>query len=150
MKINGLELPTALQSAIKNSIWMSRSDKYSSRWHKKDHIDLFALHFPMIDAPLPELFDYDNMLTVNELLTGPKDILDFYTGTQSNEYPPGNIDPLYTVIIGGSEPDSPIALDYRSTTPKVVYFCEIEYVSYWVEAFKSIEDMLFALELVGT
>jgi hypothetical protein len=147
MKVNGLELPDGLKISINNGVWMSRGDQYSSRWSDKNHIALFKKHFPLIEDPLPQFFDFDGMVSANALWTGPQDAIDFYSGIPSTENPPGSVDPRYTVIIGASEPDSPIALDYRATTPKVVYFCDVGDIAIWVDVFDNVESMMDALEM---
>jgi hypothetical protein len=108
---------------------------------------LFKKHFPLIEDPLPQFFDYDGMVSANALWAGPQDAIDFYSGMPSTDHPPGSVDPRYTVIIGASEPDSPIALDYRTTTPNVVYFCDVGALSIWVQVFENVESMLDALEM---
>ncbi len=147
MKVNGLDLPHILQLALLNGSWMSRGKDHSGKWRNKHHLALFKALFPRIDNPLPELFDYDEMLSVNTLWDSPQDIMGFYIGESSTDYPPGNVDPRRTVIIGDSEPDSPIALDYRTSVPRIVYFCDIQYETLWIEAAKGIETFMSALEL---
>jgi hypothetical protein len=88
MKINGLELPTALQASLKNGKWMSRGDKYSSRWHDKNDIELFKNYFPLVEDPLPQLFDYDGMVNANALWASSKDVISFYTGKANAVHPP--------------------------------------------------------------
>ncbi len=147
MKINGLELPLTLQTSLRNGSWIKRGIGYSGRWNNEKYIGLFKAHFPRIEKPLPEFFDYDCMVRENRLWTGPCEITAYYTGKPSNKHTPGNVNPNYTVIIGESEPDRPIALDYRTINPKVIYFCEIDYISIWIEAFENIDGMIKALEL---
>ncbi len=147
MKVNGLELPHVLQTALLNGVWMSRGKDYSGRWRDKHHLALFKVLCPRIKNPLPEFFDYDEMLRVNTLWRSSHDVMKFYIGASSTDYPPGNVDPRLTVIIGESEPDSPIALDYRTPVPRIVYFCDVQYETLWVEAAKNIETFMSALEL---
>ena len=104
MKVNRLELPAALQAALVSGIWTNRGKDYSGRWTDKRHLALFKALFPRIDNPLPQLFDYEGMVQENTLWFSEE--RKFYVGTPSNDYPPGNIDPHKTVIIGDSEPDS--------------------------------------------
>lgn len=66
----------------------------------------------------------------------------------SEDFQPGNVDPYLTVIIGESEPDSPIALDYRSPLPRIIYFCDIGYKSLWIEAAKDISVFMSELKLI--
>ncbi len=158
MKVRGLELPKALQTVLLNGMWTSRGDDYSGKWHNDYDIKLFKKVFPRADDDLlPDFYSYEYMLRVNEFWDEPKNLVKLYLGKASKNYPPGNVDPNLTVIIGESEYESPIALDYRSSTPRVVYFCDVEYKilwyktslyrSLWVEAAKDIETLLSALEL---
>lgn len=148
MKINGLVLPDALQVSLKNGMWTSRGKDYSGRWHEKHHIALFKKHFPRIINPLPDFFSYDTMERENAIWKDPDRIYDCYIGQKSVDFPPGDVEPRYTVIIGESEPDSPIALDYRSTPPKVIYFYDVGDITVWGEAFKDIDELILALELL--
>jgi hypothetical protein len=56
-----------------------------------------------------------------------------YLGTPSSAHPPGDIDPHRALIIGEAEPDSPIALDYRTAPPRVIYFGDVGHESHWLE-----------------
>ncbi len=147
MKVNGLELPRTLQVALLNGVWMSRGKDYSGRWRDKHHLALFKALCPRIENPLPQFLNYDGMLRENTLWCSSHNVMKFFIGASSIGYPPGNVDPQLTVIIGESEPDSPIALDYRTSVPRIVYFCDIQYETLWVEAAKDIETFMSALEL---
>ncbi|RKZ50172.1 MAG: hypothetical protein DRR00_16290 [Candidatus Parabeggiatoa sp. nov. 3] len=157
MKVRGLELPNTLQTVLLNGVWTSRGDDYSGIWHDDYHIALFKKLFPRVEGcPWPHFFGYEEMLEVNNgFWNGERNIIKLYLGKSSKDYPPGNIDPHLTIFIGESDPDSPIALDYRTPTPRVVYFCDVKYKilwieavkTLWVEAAKDIETLLSALEL---
>ncbi len=147
MKIKGLELPAVLQKSLLDGAWTSRGKGYSGKWKDERLIEFFKRYFHRIKTPFPEFFDYGCMVRENALWTGPRDVLDFYIGEPNKDYPPGNVEPKKTVIIGSAEPDSPIALDYRSPIPKVIYFGDVEYKTIWVEAFSDLDEMITALEI---
>jgi hypothetical protein len=146
MNVNGLELPDALQRTLRSGAWMRRGRGFSGRWRNPHHLALFKKLFPRIPHPIPELFDYDEMVQVNTMWQGPHD-MKFYRGEPSTDYPPGDVDPQRLVIIGESEPDSPIALDYRTIAPRIVYFCDVGNKTLWIEAAPDIETFMSALEL---
>ncbi|MCP4351429.1 MAG: hypothetical protein GY795_38675 [Desulfobacterales bacterium] len=147
MKVNGLELPRVLRIALLNGAWMSRGGGYSGWWRDKHHLALFKTLFPRTENPLPQFYDYDLMLRDNKIWYKPQDIIGFYLGEFSNDYPPGNADPRLTVIIGTSEPDSPIALDYRTSPPRIIYLCDVENKTLWIEAAKNFESLMSKLEM---
>jgi hypothetical protein len=101
MKVRGLELPNALQKVLLNGVWTNRGDDYSGMWEDDYHIALFQKLFPRAEAPWPRFFGYEGMLKVNnEFWNGERDIIKLYLGKSSKDYPPGNIDPHLTIIIG--------------------------------------------------
>lgn len=146
MNVNGLELPQTLQCALRSGAWMSRGRGFSEKWREPHQLALFKKLFPRIPDLIPELFDYDGMVRENTLWHRPHDMR-FYLGEPSMDYPPGDVDPQRTVIIGASEPDSPIALDYRTPVPRIVYFCDVGNKTLWIEAAPDIETFMSALEL---
>jgi hypothetical protein len=146
MKINNNQLPLKLQESISSGGWTRPGDGYSGRWRNQAKIKEFEKLFPRIEGPIPQFFNFEAMQRINEMWLNPT-IADFYLGTFSQIYIPGKIDPMKTVIIGESEPDSPIALDFRTTVPRVIYFCDIDNESYWIEAFESVDILIDKLGL---
>jgi hypothetical protein len=137
MKVNGLTLPEALQRALTDGTW-----KNFSEWKKKEHKQKFKAIFPGDYSPWPFFFDYDWMVRENECLLDVGSAVQFYLGEKSEMYPPGDIDPKATVLIGGTEADSPIALDYRCNPPRVIYMNDVGTKTLWIEAARSIEEIL--------
>ena len=96
-----------------------------------------------VESPRPELIGYDYIIRENRLWDS--DGAEFYLGKPSDSFVPGDIDPNRASIIGGADEDSPLALDYRTTTPRVVYLGEIDHESYWIElspSYKRFIEML--------
>lgn len=58
---------------------------------------------------------------------------------------PGDIDPRLAVIIGDAEGDSPIALDYRVSPPRVVHLGGDGCHSYWMELAPDYESLMAAI-----
>ncbi len=78
---------------------------------------------------------------------GNKPYRDGCIGKAGDGYEPGDIDPTRSLIIGDTEPDRLIALDYRVSLahPSVVLVAD-EAVR-WVKAFNDIESLMKALRL---
>jgi hypothetical protein len=137
MIINGLALPLDLQISLKKGEWLKLGGSDDGRWNDTSRISIFGQLFTHIEQLIPRLFSFENMILFTEMWI-QSDIPDAYIGVASISCPPGDIDPSSAIIIGESEPDSPIALDYRTTIPRVIYFCDIGDETLWVEASKSI------------
>ena len=121
MNINGFKLPDALEANL-------RSGRYKLSAEQTARL---KAALSRINNPDPFFFDCSEIPDVNRLWTSRH--VKCYLGNSSQQYPPGDIDPKHALIIGEAEPDNPIALDYRTAEPRVIYLCEIDYVSYWVE-----------------
>lgn len=93
----------------------------------------------------PKLYSLAYITQVNQLWESEH--AKFYLGTPSRIHPPGDIDPRRAVIIGEAEPDSPIALDYRTTPPRVVYFGDVEHESCWLELAPSYDALITIIRL---
>ena len=65
-----------------------------------------------------------------------------YVGTESTQFLPGRIDPNRILIIGEADEDSPIALDYRTDPPRVVYLGGVGPNPVWIELASSYEELL--------
>jgi hypothetical protein len=92
-----------------------------------------------VSAPFPALYPLGMLI---KLVTE----FQFLLGNRSDDFPPGDVDPSLCLVIGDTEPDSPIALDYRTVPPRVVYLCDVENVSYWVELAPSYEEFRKAID----
>jgi len=105
-RINGLALPERLLQLAREN-----------RWRLPEDTTRFGLLFPAHgkDAKLYSLHDmfWENRGWRHR--TDPQ-----FLGTQSSGQPPGDIDPVRSLIIGdlGAGWDSPIVLDYRNSRTK--------------------------------
>jgi hypothetical protein len=99
--------------------------------------DRLASLLSATETALPQLFDLDGVVEANRFWNSPYS--EDYLGVDSLTFPPGNIDPQRTVLIGQAEPDSPIALDFRSNPPRVVYFGD---AGYWIELFPDYDSLI--------
>jgi len=96
-----------------------------------------------IETPMPELYDLDAINGANRLWESQH--VGLYLGTENEEHPPGSIDPRLACIIGHAEPDSPIALDYRVSPPRVLYLGSFGVESFWIELASSYEHLVAAI-----
>lgn len=133
MNINGLTLPPELEADLK------------SGGHKLSDGELSRLKTLLncVESPLPILFNYEEIVNANQLWESES--AGDYLGRANGVVVPGDIDPARTLIFGESDPDSPIALDYRTDEPRVVYYGDVDYVCYWIELssnYKSLFEML--------
>ena len=121
MDINGLELPSSLVADM-----TARRTKLSAA-----ETAAFGARLVHVERPFPELCDYEWMVRENRFWKTPD--VQHYLGAPSQVHAPGDIDPRRAVVIGFAEPDSPVALDYRTSPPRVVYLGVFENRSYWFE-----------------
>ena len=133
MNINGFELPTMLEVNLHKASYKLSTNQTT----------LLGEMLEWISNPEPSLYNHRGILRENRLWAS--EYAQHYVGTPNPQYSPGNIDPKLTLIIGDAEPDSPIALDYRTAEPRVIYFCDIERVTYWVELSPSYEALMKAI-----
>ena len=96
-----------------------------------------------VETPIPDLYSLDAINGANRLWTSEH--VGLYLGTPSEEYSPGLIEPCSACIIGHAEPDSPIALDYRTSPPRVIYLGTVGVESHWIELASSYEDLIAAI-----
>ncbi len=133
MNINELELPAELEADLASG----------GRTFSEDELSRFRELLSHVESPLPELYDHESIVRENQLWSSES--AEHYLGAHSDSIVPGNVDPKRTLIIGQAEPDSPLALDYRTEIPRVIYFGDIDYESYWIEVspdYKSLVQML--------
>src|SRR5687768_5461561 len=102
MKINQLQLPEQLESDLE----AGRTSLGPGETR------LLRALLTRVEGPLPAMYRREGILSVNRL--GESQDVENYLGTASETYRPGDIDPRSALIIGQAEPDSPIALDYRT------------------------------------
>ncbi len=121
MNIIGLQVPEELESDLSIG---GRSLSPAEHSRLKELLQY-------VESPLPAFFSYDDIIRANQLWNSPQ--ATHYLGVASESIVPGNIDGQQTLIIGQAEPDSPIALDYRTAVPRIVYFGDIDNESYWIE-----------------
>ncbi len=67
---------------------------------------------------------------------------DIYVGSKREGIVPGDIDRSKTLIIGEVDSDSPIALDYRTPVPSVIYCGGMENQTYWFELSPTYEALV--------
>lgn len=127
MKINNCELPDSLKKYLTSNV-LPLADEQK--------IKLTTLLIGT-ETAIPELFTMDAICEANLFWTSVH--VEDYLGYESDKHQPGKIDPLKTIIIGQAEPDSPIALDYRTNPPCVVYFAD---EGCWVELCPSYEALI--------
>jgi len=70
----------------------------------------------------------------------------FFLGAKHEAASPGSVDPARVLIIGDGGDESPIALDYRTNPPRVVYLGGIQHVSCWFEVAKSYTELVQLLQ----
>ena len=133
MNINGLELPAELEADLASG----------GREFSNEELSRFRELLNHVESPLPKLFDHESIVRENQFWNSEAAV--HYLGVASDSVVPGDVDPERTLIIGQAEPDSPLALDYRTEVPRVIYFGDIDYESYWIEVspdYKSLIQML--------
>ncbi|RCS44777.1 hypothetical protein DTL42_17850 [Bremerella cremea] len=121
MNINGLELPSELVADLKSG----------GRKLNDDELNRLRTMLNCVESPLPKLFGREAIQDSNQLWES--DAAQYYLGQVSNSVVPGDVDRRLTLIIGQAEPDSPIALDYRTAIPRVIYLGDIDHASHWIE-----------------
>jgi hypothetical protein len=93
-----------------------------------------------IDSPRPRLWGYEQISSQHCLWSS--NAATDYVGTDNPEYYPGRIDPKRILIIGEADEDSPIALDYRTDEPRVVYLGGSGPQLVWIELAASYQDLI--------
>jgi hypothetical protein len=142
MKINNNQLPLKLQESLNNGSWMELNDEYGGLLKDKYKTREFVRLFPYVGKDLfPRFFNFEAMRRINKIWLDPNSA-DAYKGSASEIYIPGNIEPSKTVVIAEWDPDSPIALDFRTTIPRVIYLCDVNYEIYWIEAFQTVDILI--------
>src|SRR5436190_24279180 len=99
MIVHGLALPPILQASLKSGGWTKPGELSGGRWFDPSKVARFIEVFTRDPDPLPMLYGFDSMVSVNKLWDQP-DVANFYLGKASVAYAPGNVDSAKTVIIG--------------------------------------------------
>ncbi len=129
MTIGEFTLPALLESHLKSG-GRKLSESEQSR--------LKAL-LTCIDSPRPRMLTYEEIVSQHDFWGFPAHT--YYLGTEGIGFSPGRIDPKRTLIIGEADEDSPIALDYRTDCPRVVYLGGVGPQSVWIELASSYEGL---------
>lgn len=131
MTIHGFTLPVLLESHLESG---------GRKLSESEMHNLKAL-LTGINGPQPRLWGKDQIVSQHRLWSS--DMAEAYSGTESKEYFPGRIDPKRILIIGEADQhDSPIALDYRTDKPRVVYLGDAGQFGVWIELASSYEGLL--------
>jgi hypothetical protein len=130
MTIHDFTLPALLESHLKSG---------GRKLSESEMLHLKAL-MTHIDSPRPRLWGRDQIISQHQLWSSSAAAS--YVGTESTEFFPGRIDPKRILIIGEADEDSPIALDYRTDEPRVVYLGGVGPQLVWIELASSYEGLL--------
>jgi hypothetical protein len=135
MTIHDFTLPALLESHLKTG---------GHRFSEDEMRHLKAL-LTGINGPQPRLWGYDQIVSQHRLWSS--DAAAWYLGSESTEYFPGRIDPKRILVIGEADAhDSPIALDYRTDEPRVVYLGDAGPHGVWIELAPSYERFFDELQ----
>lgn len=128
--INGLRLPDALVTFARKGRWSPPEAAVLERvfGDRPDH---------------PQFYSLDYMPRENAGWLRQSDPV--YFGKPSTTKPPGDIDNTRSVLIGDLGPDLPIALDYRTDPPRVLYLGKN--TSLWIEVAKDFDQLCERLGL---
>lgn len=129
MTLNDFTLPVLLESHLKSGGYKLSVQEVAR---------LKSL-LTCIDSPRPRLWGHDQILSQHKLWSSPAAA--GYLGTEGTEIFPGRIDPNRILIIGEADEDSPIALDYRTDTPRVIYLGGVGPQLVWIELASSYEGL---------
>jgi hypothetical protein len=121
MKIADFTLPALLVSHLKSD---------GRKLSDNELMRLKAL-LTLIDSPAPRLWRHEQIVSQHKLWS--TEAAASYLGTESKEFFPGRIDAERVLIIGEADEDSPIALDYRTDEPRVVYLGGVGPLLVWIE-----------------
>jgi hypothetical protein len=130
MKVNEIELPKSIEAHLA---------RHSGHLTAEQQERLATLLIAT-ETAFPDLFNLDGVVEANRFWNST--YVERYLGAESGTFPPGNIDPRRTIFIGQAEPDSPIALDFRCSPPRVVYFGD---AGYWLELFPDYDSFIAAI-----
>ena len=106
-----------------------------------DRLKLLLTH---IDSPRPRFWSHQQILSEHTLWGSPTAAV--YLGRESTDFFPGRVDPTRILMIGEADEDSPIALDYRTDNPRVVYAGGVGPQLYWIELASNYEALIDILQ----
>jgi hypothetical protein len=121
MMTHEFKLPTLLEEHLKSG----------GRKLSESELGRLKALMTCIDSPRPRLWAYEQIVSQHKLWNSPAAA--GYLGTEGTEFFPGRIDPKRILIIGEADEDSPIALDYRTDNPRVLYLGGIGPQPVWIE-----------------
>jgi hypothetical protein len=130
MKIHEFTLPSLLELHLK-------SGGHQLTASELVHLKARLTH---VDSPRPRLWGHEQILSQHTLWSSPSAA--GYLGMEGTEFFPGRIDPDRILIIGEADEDSPLALDYRTDNPRVVYLGGVGPQLVWVELASSYEELI--------
>ena len=136
MTINGLTLPIELEADLQAGGLQLQGERLVRLKELLTHLE----------SPLPKLYaTHDDIIRESQFWTTSSS--EHYLGTASLDHLPGDIDPALALTIGEAEPDSPIALDYRTDEPRVVYLGDADDEAYWFELSSSYKNLRAVLQV---
>ncbi len=130
MNIHGFTLPSLLESDLKSG----------GRELSERELACLKARLVHLDSPRPRFWRLEHILSEHSLWCSPA--ATHYLGAEGTEFVPGRIDPNHVLIVGEADEDSPIALDYRTADPRVVYLGSAGPGSVWIELASSYEGLL--------
>jgi hypothetical protein len=133
MTIHDFAIPALLESHLK-------SGGYKLAENEMSHLKALMT---CIDSPRPRFWRFDQIVSQHQLWDS--DAAGAYLGTENTEYVPGRIDPKRILIIGEADEDSPLALDFRTDNPRVIYLGAIGPQAFWIELAPSYERLIDSL-----
>jgi hypothetical protein len=129
MNIHGFTLPVLLETHL---------DSGGRKLTDSESAHLRSL-LTCIDSPRPKFWGHDQIQAQHKFWSTPA--ASVYSGTEGTEFSPGRIDPTRILIIGEADEDSPIALDYRTDDPRVVYLGGVGPQLVWIELASDYEGL---------
>jgi len=138
MNIKGLELPFELEADLKSG---------GRNLTERELSQLIEL-LKQVESPLPKFYAREQIVSQHQLWESAS--ANDYLGAISNAVSPGDVDPKLTLIIGEAEPDSPIALDYRTSPARVIYFGDVNCDCHWIELSPDYGSLIQSLQKAAT
>ena len=119
-------------------------------WSARKPKEVWRAAFPQHECGWPALHTVGEMVRTNVWwleVVPTKPYADAYFGEAGCGYEPGDIDPALSLIIGDTEPDVMIALDYRVSQDRPRVLVMDSEASRWLRAFEDIEALMKAMQL---
>lgn len=129
--VNNLRLPTALSVALRDGSWKRLEDSpFLERVFGEEPSNVSGARFYDL-----EYLRFENM---------PREGMEPLLGHTEGEANPGDVDPQRLVLIADLGIDRPIALDYRTEEPRIVYLQLSTFA--WRTIAESVEALLEMLQ----